>query len=82
MRKIKRYLWNVLISIDQLINTVLLAGAPDETISSRMGKHVAKKDCPACNLLCWLLNLIDKNHCQKSIELDEGLDKEDGFYKG
>lgn len=68
-----RYFWNVLIAIDQLCNAVLLGGDPDETISSRMGKHVAKHDCPFCNFLCGLLNLIQKDHCVKSIEKDEGL---------
>jgi hypothetical protein len=33
----KRYLWNLLISLDQFANTVL-GGSPDETISSRTGK--------------------------------------------
>ena len=35
--KIGRYFWNILISIDQLVNT-LFGGDPDETISSRLGK--------------------------------------------
>jgi hypothetical protein len=69
---VKRYIWNLLIAIDQFFNTVF-GGDPDETISSRMGKHVAKRDCPVCNFLCGLLNLIDKDHCKKSIEPDEGL---------
>lgn len=33
----KRYIWNLLISIDQLVNTIT-GGDPDETISSRCGK--------------------------------------------
>jgi len=68
----KRYLWNLLISIDQLCNAIL-GGFPDETMSSRMGKRVAKKDSPLCNFICKLLNKIDKDHCIKSIEKDEGL---------
>lgn len=71
---VRRYLWNVLIGLDQFANT-LLGGDPDETISSRMGKNVAKRNCPFCNFMCELLNLIDKNHCQKSIETDEGKDQ-------
>lgn len=69
----KRYFWNVIISLDQLANT-LLAGDPDETMSSRMGKHLSKHDCPFCNFVCKLLNLIQKDHCIKSIEADEGKD--------
>lgn len=64
----KRYIWNLLISIDQLFNT-LLGGYPDETLSSRMGKN---QDCPVCRFICKLLDLVDKDHCQKSIEYDEG----------
>jgi hypothetical protein len=68
---VKQYIWNVLISIDQFCNA-LLGGYPDETMSSRMGKHLAKHDCPFCNFMCKLLNLIQKNHCIKSIERDRG----------
>lgn len=39
----KKYLYNILIGIDQLVNA-LLGGDPDETISSRLGKHIAKRD--------------------------------------
>lgn len=73
-----KYVRNILIAIDQLINTIL-GGDPDETISSRMGKWgVLYKDDhnnwrhKIANGLCWFLNLIDKDHCNKSIEKDEG----------
>ncbi|KOS68379.1 hypothetical protein AEA09_07295 [Lysinibacillus contaminans] len=65
---VKRYFWFLFIAIDQLFNT-LLGGYPDETLSSRIGKH---QQCPVCRFMCWLLNFIDKDHCLKSIELDEG----------
>jgi hypothetical protein len=68
---VKRYIWNILIGIDQLLNAVL-AGDPDETISSRMGKRVIKKNCKACKILCGILDIFDKNHCYRSIEKDEG----------
>ncbi len=68
----KRYLWNLLISLDQLANTIL-GGYPDETISSRMGKRLAKKNCPLCTWLCRVLDYLDENHCEDSIERDEGL---------
>jgi hypothetical protein len=42
-RDMKQYIWNILISIDQFFNTIF-GGYPDETISSRMGKHLAKRD--------------------------------------
>ncbi|QYR20793.1 hypothetical protein KZ483_24035 [Paenibacillus sp. sptzw28] len=67
---VKRYVWNMLISIDQFFNT-LAGGDPDETISSRAGKR-AEKGCKACILLCKFLSLFEKDHCYKSIEPDEG----------
>lgn len=39
----KKYLYNILIGIDQLANAIL-GGDPDETISSRLGKHIVKRD--------------------------------------
>ena len=67
--KICKYFWNLLISIDQLTNTVL-GGDPDETISSRSGKK--QDDQLWAKYLCKVLNYIDTNHCKKSIESDEG----------
>jgi len=66
-----RYIWNILISIDQLANTIL-GGDVDETISSRAGKRQHRQLW--AKWLCWLLNKMDTNHCQKSIEEDEGDD--------
>jgi hypothetical protein len=67
---VKQYIWNVLISVDQLFNT-LLGGDPDETLSSRMGKRAREGDKLGI-IVCGVLNVIDKNHCEKSIEWDEG----------
>jgi hypothetical protein len=66
----KHYFWNILISADQLANT-LLGGDPDETISSRMGKRAIKGDRLG-GIICRLLDMFDKGHCKKSIEEDEG----------
>lgn len=66
----KRYFWNILISIDQFFNT-FFGGDPDETISSRMGKRVKKGD-RLSKILWMFLNLLDEGHCEKSIEEDEG----------
>ena len=64
-----KWFWNTLVGIDQLVNAIT-GGDPDETISSRAAKR--RSGCRFCRLLCWLLDKIDKNHCDKSIELDEG----------
>jgi hypothetical protein len=69
----KQYIWNLLISLDQLCNTIL-GGFPDETMSSRMGKHIARKEdtCHICRFICKFLSLFEDDHCKKSIEYDEG----------
>ncbi len=58
---------NVMYSIDQLGNAVI-GGDPDETISSRAGRAVKEGRCKGCKLLCWLLNKVDPNHCDKYLE--------------
>lgn len=69
MNKPLRFLINVAVVVDQAAN-VLLGGDPDETISSRCFKQLAT--CRVCRLLCAVLNLIDRDHCAKAVELDEG----------
>lgn len=65
----KQYLIHILVSIDQLLNTIL-GGHPDETVSSRCGKRISH--CIMCKILCRFLDLFDKDHCIKHIEHDEG----------
>jgi hypothetical protein len=65
----KKYIWNILVSLDQLGNT-LLGGNPDETISSRMAKRARKGDKLGIRV-CKILNYFDEGHCEKTIELDE-----------
>ena len=65
-----QYFWNVLIAVDQLANA-LLGGHPDETISSRAAKAQRSGKLWGC-VLCKVLHWIDRDHCEKSIELDEG----------
>jgi hypothetical protein len=65
---IKKYLFNLWIAFDQFLN-VLIAGDPDETISSRMGRRWPDS---------WFRKFLDKvlgeGHCKQSIEPDEGKD--------
>lgn len=65
---IKRYLYNLWIGIDQLLNC-LMAGDPDETVSGRMGRAFPNS---------WFRKLLDKilgeGHCKQAIESDEGKD--------
>lgn len=71
MTLLKAYLWNLLVAVDQLLNT-LAFGDPDETLSSRMGKAVQENRCVLCRRICWLIGKIDPDHCVKTIEPDEG----------
>lgn len=71
MGAVWKYFWNILISFDQFVNT-LLGGVPDETLSSRMGKHVRDGRCKLCFVVCWFLDKLDPNHCHNNIEEDEG----------
>ena len=64
------YAARVFVAIDQLLNA-LLNGDEDETLSSRLGKDARRGRYVGC-VLCKLLDLIDKNHCEKAIERDEG----------
>ena len=73
--KLKRYIWNLLITFDQFVNT-LFKGDPDETISSRCGRANLKteaktKECTVCRFLCSLLNIFEADHCHKAIEKDK-----------
>lgn len=77
MNKLGRWIMNVLISVDQLGNS-LLAGDPDETISSRLGRIKEKYNGripwsrPVSKATEYILGKIQKNHCEISIESDEG----------
>lgn len=68
----KRYFWNILIGIDQFVNCIF-AGYPDETLSSRMGKRVRDNKAKKLEIfLCKMLGKIEYDHCNESIEEDEG----------
>ena len=65
---LKKYLFNILISIDQMVNTIL-GGSPDECISSRAFEHYPK----LANFINWLFR--NPEHCKHSEENenDEGI---------
>lgn len=68
--KPKRWLWNILVSLDQMLNT-LLRGDPDETVSSRAAKARQRGRRWGC-VLCRCLDWLDPGHCAGAVELDEG----------
>ena len=59
--------WTLAVSVDQTANAAF-NGNPDRTISSRAYDHSRndehREQWAVC--LCWLLDHIDKNHCEKS----------------
>lgn len=77
--KAGKYVYNVLIGVDQFWNAVF-GGDPDETISSRLGKtkerHGGKIPWhhPIRRAIDSGLEAIDKNHSIDAIETDEGKD--------
>lgn len=62
--------WTLAISFDQLVNAAF-GGDEDETISSRAGKAARRGRRWGC-VLCRILDRLDANHCEKSIEQDRG----------
>ena len=70
MARVKRYLWNLLIALDQLGNT-LLAGYPDETLSARTYRK-AKAGQWFWRALRRAIDLAfrweSKSHCAESYE--------------
>jgi hypothetical protein len=72
----RAYLFEVLIALDQLLNA-LLGGCADETLSSRAAKARQSGMLWGC-VLCRILDAIDRDHCAKSIEHDEGSDHQHG----
>ncbi len=66
-----RYLHNLLVALDQLLNAVA-GGDPSETISSRAGKR-ADQGNRAARVFCWLIGIaLGHDHCHDAEEPDEG----------
>lgn len=61
-----RRAWTLAIAYDQLANAAF-GGHEDETISSRAGRARRQGKRWAC-VLCRLLDAIDPDHCERSIE--------------
>ena len=74
---IGKYLTNLFLAVDLFANA-LLFGDPEETISSRLGKHQdAGHDCKLCDWICWVLDKIDPRHCDKSRNALQGRGSDD-----
>ncbi|WP_234015477.1 hypothetical protein [Burkholderia sp. BE12] len=64
------YVHSCFYSLDCLGNAIA-GGDPRETISSRAGKAMNNGRVWGC-VLCRFLNIFQKDHCLKSIEVNEG----------
>lgn len=69
-RPILSYFRRLFVAADQLLN-VVFGGDEDETISSRIAKDARRGHRFAC-VLCRVLDWLDPDHCEKSLERDEG----------
>lgn len=82
LNRLKNYLLNVAIALDQLINA-LRGGAPDETLSAaawrteQKGRVLGRFFRPVIDLL---FRLLEKDHCRKSYESElNGRHLPDGY---
>lgn len=67
--KVKKYVWNILVALDQVLN-VLLFGYPDETFSARVYRK-AEAGQWFWRALRWIINTLffwQDNHCRLSYE--------------
>jgi hypothetical protein len=62
---VKRYVFSVLVAVDQLGNA-LLGGYADETVSYRAAKARNQGKRWGC-ALCTVLDAIETDHCHKAI---------------
>lgn len=72
---VKMYFHNLLVAIDQLFN-VLLAGYPDETLSSRSWRCRNKKKFWKCMVCIINFIMFDKHHCENASKREVDLPKE------
>ena len=64
----KKWILNLLLSLDQFGNTVL-GGSPDETISARAGRYAGK--IWYWTGLAWVLNKIDPGHTKDAVKSEQ-----------
>tara|TARA_Y100000296_G_C5180060_1_gene263664 strand:+ start:5337 stop:5636 length:300 start_codon:yes stop_codon:yes gene_type:complete len=79
MNLLAQYIYNLFLALDQLINTVILFGHPDESVSSRLGRAIGKERyfwVAPLRVLVDAIFFFDKSvldngyvmkHCEKSI---------------
>ena len=75
----KRYIWDLLILIDCVVDSALFGSSPFETISSRCWRHriTSPTAALAVNVIDWLAYHLfgQAHHCESSVQSAE-------FWKG
>jgi hypothetical protein len=66
---VKAWFVRLLIALDACAQVVFPYGIPGETISARAGKARRRGRRWGC-VLCWMLDLIDTNHCAGAVQND------------
>jgi hypothetical protein len=75
----KRRMLNILIGLDQFLQVIVYLGnyTPDETISGIIGRKVKTGTANKLEvLICKCLRKLESNHCIKSIDSQETLEKD------
>ncbi len=63
MASLKTYVFNVLLSLDFLLNA-FIGGQPAETLTKHAARSMAEGKHWGC-IVCRLLELVDKGHCRR-----------------
>ncbi len=69
---LKEYGWHMAIATSQFFNAVF-AGYPDETISSRTGRHAKER---GWEVLYKILNWMDPGHCENAVGWEKSREHE------
>lgn len=70
----EKYLWNILLSMDQFVKILIYGGNPDVTISHVIGVKMRENRANKIEKsICCFLRKFENKHCEKSIEKDEKL---------
>lgn len=78
MKKFFKYFVDVLLGVDQFANT-LLGGAPDETISARVGRN--RDHNPIAHITAAVLDTIEPDHTANAIRHERDGSQQADAYK-
>lgn len=81
LKLLRKYLWNIIIWVDQGCNVIFLGGSPDHTVSGRVGYYalVGKRWAIILEKIIDTIFFWQHKHCYNSIEWY--VIERDGIYK-